>query len=597
MPGLIPLLFAGALVLSPGARRATSSADSTPRLVVLIVVDQLRPDELLRYRAEWSGGFKRLLDQGTLFTRGQQDHAITQTAPGHSTLLSGRFPAHTGIISNDLGVPDSLAAVLGDPTAVGASPRRFQGTVLLDWMLARDSATRALSVSRKDRGAILPLGRSKEEVYWWSNRGFFTTSRYYRDTLPSWVSEWDARQPVQRLAGRSWDLSRPEAAYGERDSLPTERGPDGRAMFPHRLAADLPAAGAQVIHFPWMDSLTIDLALAGLAHLALGQGKDRIDLLSISLSTVDEVGHDYGPDSREMHDTLLRLDGYLGWFLDSLGSTVPVANTIVVLTADHGVQPIPEQSAAAPATPAVRVSPAAIVRGLALALRDRWRSDFGIRFDLGLVTADVAALRARGVDTDSLSRALARTLAAEPYVERVYTPRSLSVAPTVRPPGRTLAAHHSGGLRLARRGDAAPGCLLGHLAGRRRPRHALASGRRDPDRVLGRWNRRPERRPTGPQRGHRPDTGSTGRGETHRGARWRPASRSFAGTRSDLPAAALLPLSAPLRLLRVRDDACRWRSRGHPGALRRGPDLRDAMGRVADQGARRALRVSGGQFL
>jgi len=429
----LAVMLAGAVV--SGARVSdVSSADSTPRLVVLLVVDQLRPDELLRYRTEWTGGFKRLLDQGVVFTRGQQDHAITQTGPGHSTLLSGRYPAHTGIPTNALGAPDSLATLIGDPTAVGASPRHFTGTTLVDWMIARDSATRVLSVSMKDRGAILPVGRSREQVYWWSKLGFFTTSRYYRDTLPSWVQAWNARAPVRHLAGRSWDLLKPAATYPEPDSLPGEQGPDGRATFPHRLATDLTAAGSQVTHFPWMDSLTLDLALTGAARLELGTGSGgRTDLLSVSLSTVDEVGHDYGPDSREMHDMLLRLDGYLGWFLDSLAATVPAGNTIFVLTADHGVQPIPEQAVAGAGPMPVRAWPGPIVSALAGALRERWQTDFGIRFDFGVVTADVAALQARGVDPDSLSRLLARQLAREPYVERVYTPSSLAVASATDP--------------------------------------------------------------------------------------------------------------------------------------------------------------------
>jgi arylsulfatase A-like enzyme len=134
-----------------------------------------------------------------------------------------------------------------------------------------------------------------------------------------------------------------------------------------------------------------------------------------------------------MHDMLLRLDRYLGWFLDSLAATVPVEHTVFVLTADHGVQPVPEQARPKHGPPPGRVWPGAIVREFAGALRARWRTDFGIRFDYGVVMADIAALRARGVDPDSLSRALARRLAGEPYVERVYTPRSLAAAPAADP--------------------------------------------------------------------------------------------------------------------------------------------------------------------
>lgn len=429
---LLPTLAFGlASSLLPIPRTpATPKPDSVPHLVVLIVVDQFKPDELLRYQGEWTGGFKRILQQGVVFSHGRQDHAITQTGPGHSTLLSGRFPAHTGTPTNDRGVSDSLATLINDPKAVGASPRRFQGTTLADWMIARDSTTRVLSVSMKDRGAILPIGRSREQVYWWSKLGFFTTSRYYRDTLPSWVQAWNARRPADRLAGRSWDLLMPPGSYLEPDSLPAEKGPDGRATFPHVLPADSTGTATQLSNWPWMDSLTIDVALAGVR--ALGIGSDtagRIDLLSISLSTVDEIGHYYGPESREMHDMLLRLDRYLGWFLDSLATLAPPGKTLFVLAADHGVQPIPEQAVPTSGAPPVRAWPAVMVRSVAAELSDRWRTDFGIRFDYGVVTADVAALRARGVDVDSLGQNLAQRFAREPYVERVYTPRSLAAAP------------------------------------------------------------------------------------------------------------------------------------------------------------------------
>jgi len=403
--------------------------DSTPRLVVLLVVDQFRPDELLRYRDEWTGGFHRLLAQGVVFPSGHQDHAITQTAPGHSTLLTGRYPSHTGIVTNELGVPDSLASVIGDPSMVGASPRRLQGTTLVDWLIARDSTTRFLSVSRKDRAAILPIGRARGQVYWWSDHGFFTSSRYYRDSLPDWVQAWNGRHPAARLGGRAWTLLRPAASYPEPDSLPGEAGSDGRVTFPHRLPSDSAAAAMQMLHFPWMDSLTIDLALTGVAANGIGDADGRIDVLSVSLSTVDEVGHDYGPDSREMHDMLLRLDTYLGWFLDSLAARVPPSRTLFVLASDHGVQRIPQQSPPGVHPAPGRVWPTRLVQSVAEELRARWRTDFGIRFDYGVVTADLPALRSRGVDVDSLSQALARRFAAESYVERVYTPRSLAGAP------------------------------------------------------------------------------------------------------------------------------------------------------------------------
>lgn len=427
------LLVLGALAASAigaGPAPDPSPPDNPPRLVVLIVVDQLRADLLFRYRDEWQGGFRRILATGTVFPNGEQDHAITQTGPGHSTLLSGRFPAHTGIVTNDLGVPDRLVTILGDPDEAGASPRRFRGTTLADWMIGHDSSTQVLSVAMKDRAAILPVGRSREQVYWWSPRGFFTTSTWYRDTLPDWLTRWNDRAPVSRLIGSVWNLLKPVTSYHERDSLAAERGTDGRVAFPHRLSDDPAKAGAQLVHFPWMDSLALDLALTGVLANRLGRGHGGgTDLLSVSLSAVDEIGHDFGPDSREQHDMLLRLDGYLAWFLDSLAVLVPPEQTLFVLSADHGTQAMPEQVPAGAGLTPGRAWPKPPVNAMAAELRNRWRTDFGIRFDYGLVTADVEALRARRIDPDSLSGELSRRLLAEPGVARVFTPRTLAKAP------------------------------------------------------------------------------------------------------------------------------------------------------------------------
>src|SRR5213076_1976559 len=171
--GMIPLL----LTLVAGPSRPAPK----PRLVVVITVDQLRPDYLDRYRAQLRGGLATLLKQGALCAEAYHDHAITETAPGHATILSGRWPAHTGIIRNLAGVGDSTAPLVG-VRGLGASPARFRGTAFFDWLKAAEPAARALSVSGKDRGAILPIGRAKQQVYWYVG-GYFTTSRYYADSL------------------------------------------------------------------------------------------------------------------------------------------------------------------------------------------------------------------------------------------------------------------------------------------------------------------------------------------------------------------------------------------------------------------------------
>jgi len=348
-------VFVGALGLVVGACASGGAPSATPepaapliaregaprpKLVLFLTVDQLRPDYLVRWDKQLSGGFRRLLDRGLFYTRGVQDHAITETAPGHASTLSGRFPYSTGIARNSAGVNTPDAPLVGS-AGTGASPFRFRGTTLADWMTAADPRTRVLSVSRKDRGAILPIGRGKQPVYWYAPAiGGFVTSTWYADSLPTWVSAFNATEPAMRHAGRSWDLLLPDSAYPEKDSVSMESGGQD-FTFPHLFPDDSLRARNLLQTFPWMDEVTLDFAWRGVRELDLGAGP-QTDLLAVSLSTTDAVGHRWGPDSRELHDQILRLDRALGVFLDSLIALRGEENIVIALTADHGVAPIPE---------------------------------------------------------------------------------------------------------------------------------------------------------------------------------------------------------------------------------------------------------------
>jgi len=417
----LPLLLAAAPVAAQSAVR--------PTLEVLIVVDQMRPDYFDRYGTEFTGGLARFLRTGVVFANGFQDHALTETAPGHSTLLSGRPPASTGIFANDLGVIDSATVLLpASATSLrlwpGSSPRRFRGTGLYDWLRARDSATRVLAVSRKDRAAILPVGRARGSVFWYA-AGVFTTSSWYGDSVPSWLYAWNMRGGPAALAGKEWGLFRDPATYTEPDSMPFENSEFGEQdfTFPHRLPADTARLLLKLRDYPWMDSLILDVALEGVRRTGVGR-REGTDLLVVSLSSTDAIGHDYGPDSRELHDQLLRLDHWLGWFLDSLAVLVPREGTVFALTADHGVQSFPEL-----AGKAGRVSFKAMAQRISQEYLSRYGIPIGVTWDLGLITADIAALRAREVNVDSLADALAREARTMPGVERVFTPRLLARAP------------------------------------------------------------------------------------------------------------------------------------------------------------------------
>src|SRR3712207_6022234 len=342
------LLLGVAALGAPFAARAQTPspppAAPRPQLVVFLAVDQLIPDYFERYGRQLTGGLARLHRNGAYFTNAFQDHAVTETAPGHASVLSGRFPRSTGIVTNALGVGDAQAPIVGGMPGAGASPYRFRGSVLIDWMRMKDARSRALSVSRKDRGAILPLGRAKQEVFWYAFDRF-ATSTYYADTLPTWVQRFNARRIPQSYAGKSWTPLLGAAEYAEVDSVQYEgTRPGTDVVFPHVVPSDPDVAARIFPNYPWIDEVTLDFALEGLEAMSLGRGPAP-DLLAISLSAMDAVGHTYGPDSREAHDMVLRLDRYLGAFLDSLYRLRDSSTIAIALTADHGVASYPEIAA------------------------------------------------------------------------------------------------------------------------------------------------------------------------------------------------------------------------------------------------------------
>lgn len=422
-----------AAATSTSARNASSQATARsvrPALVVLIVVDQMRGDYLDKFGSQFTGGLKRFHESSAFFPLAWQDHSNTETAPGHAALLSGREPVHTEIVSNNRGVPD-VTATLVEAAGPGASPRRFNGTTLYDWMLARDSSARVLSVSRKDRGAILPIGRARGNIYWFAD-GKFTTSNYYADSLPTWVRAFDGKIPYGKLAGSTWNLLLPPNQYAEPDSVFGENSNDDVA-FPHTLP-DAFSLHSKLQQYPVMDSVTLAFALEGVHQTGVGQrsleGADDAmpDLLSISLSTTDAIGHAYGPDSREIHDQVLHVDRWLGDFFAGLERTVPRDRIIYVLAADHGVAPMPEIHVAKTGHGG-RVWLGDIVSGIAQQLDARYHTDFGFEFDNGLVYADVPALHARGINVDSLARVIVAAGVDRPGVSVGFTPSQLANSP------------------------------------------------------------------------------------------------------------------------------------------------------------------------
>lgn len=425
--GLMKLLFALPLIFAIVAG-AEAQSRQKPDIVVFIAVDQLRPDYLDRFASQLTGGLKRLSTEGAFLTNAFQDHAVTETAPGHSTMLSGRFPRNTGIVSNGYGVIDPQSPLIVG-TGAAASPFRFRGGGLMDWMRTNDPLSRGLSISRKDRAAILPMGRAKQQVFWYSPTGEFTTSRYYADTLPSWMKSFNARKLAQAYAGHDWDLLLDRSDYAEPDTVPIEN--NGRSTFPHRLSASGDSAAAALASYPWMDELTLRAALTGVDSLRLGKN-DHTDLLAISLSTTDAVGHAYGPESREIHDQVLRLDRFLGAFMDSMAVRFDPGHIVYALTADHGVTPFPQLHGITTGQSFIDSRP--VMAEVQDFLKAHNLTATAADFESGMLILNRSIFNDNQPLMDSVATVFARSIKKLPHVMRVDFVKDITVARAARNP-------------------------------------------------------------------------------------------------------------------------------------------------------------------
>jgi predicted AlkP superfamily pyrophosphatase or phosphodiesterase len=329
-----------------------------PRLAVLIVVDQLRSDLVHRHNDLWTGGFRRLEDEGYFYTNATQAHAATETAVGHATLSTGVYPQRHGVVANEWyelsgntwvsvsNVADSTVKIVGAPSAPGASPAHLMRSGLAEWVAAADPRAIVASVSGKDRGAIQPAAHVKRGYVYWFNSGLkgFVTSTYYRNANPSWVDAFNSVALQQHVSETSWDLTlKPEwLSRANPDTVPTE-GNGVNTYFPHTFARE----GNPSNFWGWWESTpNLDVATLEFAETMvneLGLGKDDVpDFLNVSLSATDRVGHAYGPGSREQFDNLMRLDKRLGKFFEFLDNAVGKGNWVMMLSADHGVLDSPE---------------------------------------------------------------------------------------------------------------------------------------------------------------------------------------------------------------------------------------------------------------
>lgn len=330
-----------------------------PKLVVGIVVDQMRVDYIYRYWNNFGdGGFKRLIDEGAFLRDAQYPYVPTITGPGHASIYTGTTPSHHGIVSNDrydrtthadiYCVADSAVSGVGGTGAVGQrSPLQLLSTTLADEIERRtDRQGHTVGVALKDRSAILPIGRTGDEAFWFDPAtGNFITSTWYMKELPRWVQDFNARGLAAQYLGNTWRPLLPLEKYHQvlPDENPYEQplAAGGKAAFPYDLSALAKTAGpALIAATPWGNTLTTDIALAALNGERLGQD-DITDLLAISYSSTDILGHKMGPRALEVEDMYIRLDQELSRLLTELDKSVGAGKYTLFLTADHGAVDVP----------------------------------------------------------------------------------------------------------------------------------------------------------------------------------------------------------------------------------------------------------------
>lgn len=340
------------------AKAISNTNNGTPKLVVGLVIDQMRWDYLYKYSKLYSAnGFKRLLSQGHSFENTFIPYMPTYTAPGHTCVYTGSVPAINGIVGNNwfdvrtgknvYCTDDSTVNTVGSNTRAGKmSPDNMWSTTVTDELRINNNfQSKVIGISLKDRGAILPAGHSGNAAYWYDDAvGKFITSTYYMQQLPNWVNEFNNKDLPTQYMKKDWNTMYPIEKYvlSSADEQPYEGTVTGlnTTTFPHKVSALTDKRYSAFKSTPYSTTYTFDFAKATIDNEKLGSNMVT-DFLALSVSTTDYIGHSFGPDSKEIEDTYYRLDKDIADFLNYLDAKLGKGNYLLFLTADHGVAHIP----------------------------------------------------------------------------------------------------------------------------------------------------------------------------------------------------------------------------------------------------------------
>ena len=400
-----------------------AAAPPKPKLVLAIVIDQFRYDYLLRFRKDYNSGLARMLDRGAVYTDAHYIHSHTVTAVGHSTFLSGATPSISGIIANEwydraskstvTSVSDPQTKLLNPITGrAGSSPRRMLVSTVGDELKSQGGDSKVIGVSIKDRSAILPAGHMADGAYWYDNdTNTWVTSSFYREALPEWATKFNAEDRYKEFIGAKWFPVDDRSGSGKPFCSMAAGGED-------RFCGSIEAT-------PWGNEMIEAFAEAAIGGENLGRHHST-DILSVSFSSNDYVGHAVGPDDPAMRDISIRTDRLLGKLLDFADRAAGPGNTLVILTGDHGVSPVPEVNQNRK-LPGGRLNEFVLRQKIVAALTKRfgpgkWITGGTVQ-NLYFNLEQIAKLK---LDPAEVERVAADSIANEPHIGRVYTRHDLA---------------------------------------------------------------------------------------------------------------------------------------------------------------------------
>ena len=422
-----------------------------PKLVVFIAIDGLPQRQVLAYRDQLApDGFNRFLQRGTWFADAHYGHAHTVTGAGHATMLTGAYPHRTGIISNEWRdaqtgareycAGDTTATYIGHATDAldGTSPKNLKVETVGDVLRRVSPQSKVIAISGKDRGAILPAGKTGTAYMYMGSSGQFASTTYYMQEHPAWVNAFNAAKPADRYFRREWTALLPEAAYAR--SVPDNQpwfGPAGGGLPARFSAPDDTAPGpnfyGSLLRGPFGDALALDFARAALAGELLGQDSAP-DILSISLSGHDYVNHAFSAESRLSHDHVLQLDRLLQNFWRDLDAQVGKDQYVVVLTADHGFMPAVEYSASQ-GHASGKVDGTQSLARISQGLEQQFGPGKWLLGNSGsALLLDKRLMASKGLDANAVAEAARTLLLAEPGFAAAYTRAELLSASRANEP-------------------------------------------------------------------------------------------------------------------------------------------------------------------